>query len=464
MKKIFLIIISLILVSGGLMSGVVSAQMPQLPNPGITPESPFYFLDRWGEGLQDFFTFNLENKAHLQTALIAERISEIKVMLGREIVNKKAIETGFERISGHQLRMRDIIQRIDIPEKQVFVVNIVSVTDSFKDILGTILEENKGNIRGVIALEKQRIEERLNDPVFVATMEGNLRHLAARVDEEVGRPLSGFDEFNIITTEDIEGDTYTATKQATAEELKDLTALRTRILAGGIADRWESGDVVLDDDSLDITFEKIYNSLNIEGETMFPYVSVTISITLNSPETGMTAINYDIDITLEGEFEYLLDFLEKQEEKLDDDYDVIATELEGFMNPQAAAERRIRETEKEAREIEREKREAVLEAEEEIKEIQERLEQAVEEEERREIEKEVEEARQEHQERLKEIEREKRRAEEGVRPGVVRCQTDVDCRAIFCPMAIGMDTPRCDVETRECYCGPSDEYLEGEQM
>ncbi len=442
MKKIFLIIISLILVGGGLMSGVVSAQMPQLPklpSPGITPESPFYFLDGWGEGLQDFFTFNLENKARFQTALIAERISEIKVMLDREIVNKKAVETGFERISGHQLRMGDIIQRIDIPEKQVFVVNIVSVTDSFKDILDTILEENKGNIQGVIALEKQRIEERLNDPVFVATMEGNLRHLAARVDEEVGRPLSGFDEFNIITTEDIEGDTYTATKQATAEELKDMTTLRTRILAGGIADRWESGDVVLDDDSLDITFEKIYEELNIEGETMFPYVSVTISITLNSPETGMTAINYDIDITLEGEFEYLLDFLEKQEEKLDDDYDVITKELEELMSPQAAAERAIREAEKEAAEV-------IQEAEEELRGIEEKLLQAVDEEERKQLEKETEEVRREHQERLREIEEGRRKIE------------------------VPLPTPPNDMRNEERgrelreEVRPGDEYLEREQM
>lgn len=178
-----------------------------------------------------------------------------------------------------------------------------------------------------------------------------LRHLAARVDEEIGRPLTGFDEFNIITTEDIEGDTYTATKRATAEELKDLEILRTRILAGGIENRWESGDVVLDNDSLDITFEKIYEALNIEGEMMFPYVSVTISVTLNSPERGMTAINYDIDITLESESENLLDFLEGEKERLEDEYDALSDALEEQMGVSQAANRTIREAEKEKQEL-----------------------------------------------------------------------------------------------------------------
>ena len=50
------------------------------------------------------------------------------------------------------------------------------------------------------------------------------------------------------------------------------------------------------------------------------------------------------------------------------------------------------------------------------------------------------------------------------RLNVTRCQTDADCRAIFCPMAIGIDTPRCNIDIGECYCGPSDEYLRREQI
>ncbi|MDA1337149.1 MAG: DUF5667 domain-containing protein [bacterium] len=62
-----------------LLGGVASAkEQTVLPNPGITPESPFYFLDRIGEALQEFFTFNPEGKARLQITFAAERVAEIE--------------------------------------------------------------------------------------------------------------------------------------------------------------------------------------------------------------------------------------------------------------------------------------------------------------------------------------------------------------------------------------------------
>ena len=52
------------------------AQSPQatLPSAGLTPESNFYFLDKFGEAFREFFTFNPDGKAHLQITFAAERI------------------------------------------------------------------------------------------------------------------------------------------------------------------------------------------------------------------------------------------------------------------------------------------------------------------------------------------------------------------------------------------------------
>ena len=62
-----------------------------LPNAGLTPESSFYFLDRWGEALQRFFTFNPESKARLEITFAAERIAEIKVILETKGVETKGL-------------------------------------------------------------------------------------------------------------------------------------------------------------------------------------------------------------------------------------------------------------------------------------------------------------------------------------------------------------------------------------
>ncbi|MDE2001091.1 MAG: hypothetical protein KGI60_00825 [Patescibacteria group bacterium] len=52
-----------------------------LPSAGLTPDSPFYFLNRVTEALQEFFTFDPAAKARLQLQFAAERISEIQSML-----------------------------------------------------------------------------------------------------------------------------------------------------------------------------------------------------------------------------------------------------------------------------------------------------------------------------------------------------------------------------------------------
>lgn len=66
-------------------------QSSALPNAGLTPESPLYFLDKLGENLQRFFTFNPESKARLEITFAKERIAEIKVILEEKGVNAKGL-------------------------------------------------------------------------------------------------------------------------------------------------------------------------------------------------------------------------------------------------------------------------------------------------------------------------------------------------------------------------------------
>lgn len=49
--------------------------------PGLLPGDFFYFLDRWGEALNMFLTFNKEEKARLNLEYAKERASEIKEVL-----------------------------------------------------------------------------------------------------------------------------------------------------------------------------------------------------------------------------------------------------------------------------------------------------------------------------------------------------------------------------------------------
>ncbi|MBF05232.1 hypothetical protein CL644_00800 [bacterium] len=105
-KKIFLIpILSLFL-----MTGTVSAQVNSLPSAGLTPESTFYFLDRFGENLREFFTFNSKAKAKLQIKFAGERISEISVMVEKKGTEAKGIEKAKTLLLGNVAYAAEIIQ------------------------------------------------------------------------------------------------------------------------------------------------------------------------------------------------------------------------------------------------------------------------------------------------------------------------------------------------------------------
>ena len=95
---------------------------------------------------------------------------------------------------------------------------------------------------------------------------------------------------------DVEGDTLSGSIEARVDEVLDLETLGESLLAGAFG--WESGDVSIEGDSLDITFEKHYPEVSIEGKLHIPSLSVTLSVTVYESE-GYSDGNYDIDITLE---------------------------------------------------------------------------------------------------------------------------------------------------------------------
>lgn len=81
------------------------------PKAGLTPESPFYFLDKLGEALREFFTFNPEGKARLQIAFAAERVAEIKIILETKGVEAKGIEVAQSRLQAHFANAATIVAK-----------------------------------------------------------------------------------------------------------------------------------------------------------------------------------------------------------------------------------------------------------------------------------------------------------------------------------------------------------------
>jgi len=66
-------------------SGVAYAQEDDgLPDPGITPDSPFYFIDKWAKQITLVFTFGHEAKAQKALQYAEERLAEVDAMLAKK--------------------------------------------------------------------------------------------------------------------------------------------------------------------------------------------------------------------------------------------------------------------------------------------------------------------------------------------------------------------------------------------
>ena len=67
---VLVLILSLFLGSGGV---ILAQNNDQLPGPGLTPDSPFYFLKMWRERIVMFFTFSPQSKVERAQATLKKR-------------------------------------------------------------------------------------------------------------------------------------------------------------------------------------------------------------------------------------------------------------------------------------------------------------------------------------------------------------------------------------------------------
>ena len=156
MKKTFISSLFALVALFAFASGTAFAQSPQvaLPSAGLTPESNFYFLDKFGEALREFFTFNPEGKAHLQITFASERIAEIKVILETKGVEAKGLEVAQSRLQAHLANAATIV--VDQKAKGKDVSQLAKKLDDEFDAQKTALGQTfKAEKRALEAQEKE---------------------------------------------------------------------------------------------------------------------------------------------------------------------------------------------------------------------------------------------------------------------------------------------------------------------
>ncbi len=188
MKKIFVTmfaVISMFAFTGG--AAFAQSQQVALPSAGLTPESPFYFLDRLGEGLRQFFTFNPEAKAKLQIEFAGERIAEIKVMIEKKGVNAKGLEIAESLLKANVAYAAEIVSEEKVAGKDVAAL-AKTLNDEF-DARDKLLEQTFKDAKAQLKAQRKEIKtnllaeaRRVGDTAQIAILEAQLNDIDGQID------------------------------------------------------------------------------------------------------------------------------------------------------------------------------------------------------------------------------------------------------------------------------------------
>ena len=188
MKKATLITISLSLLFGG----AVFAQETELPKAGLTPDSPFYFLERIAEAVGTFFTFGDIKKAERYTALAAERLSEAKAVMEKTSLDKapdkklKLVEKTLERYENQLVKALIRTKKAETKGKNTEEVTktITEATQKhlivLEEVLEKVPEEAKPAIRHAMTVSTK---EGLETAVAEALLDQSLSPRALCIKE-----------------------------------------------------------------------------------------------------------------------------------------------------------------------------------------------------------------------------------------------------------------------------------------
>jgi len=197
LKKFGLILLGSLIITSLLLSGTAYAQEEEeLPDPGITPDSPFYFLDNWGKQIGLLFAFGPEAKARKALEYAEERLAEAQAMAVKNRIRET--ERAADSYNGFLAMVRKRVEEArqqgvpeNISEKVALATSKhLSVLDRIKDTAPeqakeSIVRAKEASINGqqnaLRVLARERLERATE--INLATIEGRLNKARVKADE-----------------------------------------------------------------------------------------------------------------------------------------------------------------------------------------------------------------------------------------------------------------------------------------
>ena len=155
--------------------------LPELPDPGLTPNSPFFIFEQLLETIGDTFIFDPDAKAKRQGERAIERIAEIEAMLAEKGVRSRGLSVALKQIEKHASKAATLAQESNAKD-------LGRDLESQKVLLKKIIDEKKRRLREEHKERKDALHRQLVEKILTRAddeagdLESELSDASAKAD------------------------------------------------------------------------------------------------------------------------------------------------------------------------------------------------------------------------------------------------------------------------------------------
>lgn len=191
MKKYLLGVFLIILLSGSAKALAATTSV----NPGILPDSKWYFLDKFGEWIDSLFTFGAKNKAELAVHQAQERAAEIQALLQKDPTATSALDDTLTRLAEAKDAAKNAVNKVsDLTEKS----DLAKETDQkFNEVEQEVNESLGQQIKALIENFKP-VKEGLQEQIKLAQKSGDKKQAADLRDQLVAKEAGLRDQIHAL--------------------------------------------------------------------------------------------------------------------------------------------------------------------------------------------------------------------------------------------------------------------------
>lgn len=209
-----ILVVSLLLV--GFTAGTALAQAEATEDAevgagaGLTPDSPFYFLDDLWDSIRLTLTFNAERKAERRLEFAQEKLAEAEIMAQEK--KEKALEKALSRYEENIERAQKWVEQFEDERKDRVAELVAKATSRHFEVLERVREKvpeqakeallkareasEKGHLESIRALSERRPEKAAEFTAKALEQRVKLAEkLANRQDKEAEREVKRFERF-----------------------------------------------------------------------------------------------------------------------------------------------------------------------------------------------------------------------------------------------------------------------------